>query len=192
MRKADLAIHHGLVALRQALQHLADRDRIGGGPAFMWQLKRIQSMALTEPSSSHASLSANTAAWRREGQISCRSITDGAEAGLRKQSVVAGRVDVLRREHKNSLPNIRSIVNGIDLKWQKQRNFSDHHPPPSPAPTHQSQSSSPHVSQPSAGPPARPDTPSQSFHRASRTSSHHLNSSPGQSNGARAVESGRS
>src|SRR5260370_35880011 len=30
MRKTDLAVDHGLVTLRQLLEHLADRDRIGG------------------------------------------------------------------------------------------------------------------------------------------------------------------
>ena len=30
MRKADLAVDHGLVAFRNSLEHLADRDRVGG------------------------------------------------------------------------------------------------------------------------------------------------------------------
>src|SRR5229473_4977967 len=110
MRKADLAIAYGLDGLWQALQVLADRDHISGKSARLVTFetdpldRRGKSLLFVirfgRKSGGHA---------RSPQEQEIHLTEDLLELGSLLGTVNC-RLQVLRREHRNRVPNIRSIV----------------------------------------------------------------------------------
>src|SRR5260221_7695641 len=101
MRKADLAVEHGLVTLRQLLEHLADRDRIGGRACVHVAVEAHPvdraDRAVLVPSVRRGKLS------RLAGESNFQQIDHppALKQPLTQQVIGTRRVDVLRREHRN-------------------------------------------------------------------------------------------
>src|SRR5260370_19908538 len=143
MSKPDLAVDHGLVAFRQPLEHLPDRDCIRGCARIHVAVEAHPvdraDRAVFIPGVRCSEFSRLAG----EGDLLQIDHTTALNQALPTQVVEGWRVDVLRREHKKRLPNTCSLVNGFEAETKKNRAvFTDdsfrrpappRHPLPSPS-----------------------------------------------------------
>src|SRR5260370_537583 len=156
MRKADLGIPHRLDGLRQAPQVLADRDHVSGGSAGLVAFetdpldRRDKALLFVirfgRKSGGHT---------RRLQEQEIHLTEDLLELG-RLLGTVNRRLHVLRREHRNMLPNIRSIVKNINPKNCPKYPLT---PPSSPPRPPHAPPAARHPPPPQAETPSRPPRP---------------------------------
>src|SRR5450759_3693580 len=116
MREADFTIDHSLVAFRYPLEALADSDGVGRSACSHMAVEAHPidraDRAVLIPGIAGGEVSRLPS----EGNLLEVDHAPALNQALPKQVVAAGRIDVLRREHKNRLPNIRSPVKRFDSK----------------------------------------------------------------------------
>src|ERR1700682_1709803 len=135
---------------------------LAAAPVVILQLKRNQSIALTEPSSSQASVAANSAAsWANDS--SCRSmmwrfwIRRSRRSSLVRKAVLEGQTSCVASIRTDYQTNVRlSIPNALNFDSQPTPNTLFAVPLPNPATTPSSQSPPPPPHPPPNPPPPPP------------------------------------
>src|SRR5450759_1797759 len=129
MRKTDLATRNRLGAFRHPRQLLADRDQVSGGSARLVAVEADpvdgRGEALLVVLIRGGEASRNAGGTELEQVL---LVEDLLELGT--DFCVTRRTDVLRREHRNRLPNRRSYVNRFDRENARKTLLSSSDPQP--------------------------------------------------------------